>query len=57
MNREEIIETIRANASKHGVVWLHTTNYRETLLHASNSSSEAIRTPDYIFFTNDWFAP
>lgn len=38
-------------------VRFHTTNYREKIVHTSNSSSEGIPTSDYILLTNDWFAP
>ena len=38
-------------------VRFHTTNYRETIVHTSNSLSKEILTSDYTVFTNDWFAP
>ncbi len=38
-------------------VRFHTTNYREKIIHTSNSFSKEIPTSDYTVNTNDWFAP
>jgi hypothetical protein len=38
-------------------VRFHTTNFSRKILHTSNTNSEANPTTDYIFFTNEWFAP
>jgi hypothetical protein len=35
----------------------HTTNYAKKIIHTSSQYTEAIPTSDYIYFTNDWFAP
>jgi hypothetical protein len=35
----------------------HTTNYTKKIIHTSSRFAEPIPTSDYIYFTNDWFAP
>jgi hypothetical protein len=38
-------------------VGFHTTNYIKKIFNTSSQSAEPIPTSDYIYFTNDWFAP
>jgi hypothetical protein len=38
-------------------VGFHTTNYTKRIIHASSQFAEPLPTSDYIYFTNDWFAP
>jgi hypothetical protein len=38
-------------------VAFHTTNYTKKIIHTSSQYAEAIPASDYIYFTNDWFAP
>jgi hypothetical protein len=38
-------------------IGFHTTNYVKKIVATSNSMTAAVPTSDYIYFTNDWFAP
>jgi hypothetical protein len=38
-------------------VGFHTTNYIKKIFNTSSQYAEPIPTSDYIYFTNDWFAP